>query len=317
MKTLNILATILFSLFSLNFCDDAEWSLNDVAVKVLGQSGKIQIAKNYTSGNETNLETVTINFSALREKDKDGNDVGTTGSVKHSFNTFATLDFVVNPFQEGKFQNLTVFSTTLTASDIIGDKIGTFVATVLVFNETGVIETGTNETANVHAGALKFTVDVKDWQFCDGTVEEPADSPAICQKGQDRETGAFLDFELEIKGQKEANRSLNSNSTYQLGNSEFVLSNYVKLDDGEYTKLPENYPAYERQGEKDIFTFRFPVFKTSASYDPLVVMNSAEEESSNTWLIIGIVVGIVAIGVVIFFVLKCFSSGRKSETLMP
>lgn len=316
MKTLNILATILFSLFSLNFCDDADLSLNDVAVKVLGQSGKIQIVKNYTTGNETKLETVTINFSALREKDKDGNDVGTTGPVKHSFNNFATLNFVVDPVQEGKVQNLTVLSTTLTASKIIGDKIGTFVAKVLVFNETGVIETGTNETAKVNAGALKFTVDVKDWQFCDGTVEDP-DSPAICEKGQDRETGAFLDFELEIKGQKEANRSLNSNSTYQLGNSEFVLSNYVKLDDGEYTKLPENYPAYERQGEKDIFTFRFPLFKTSASYDPLVVMNSAEEESSSTWLIIGIVVGIVAIGVVIFFVLKCFGSGRKSETLMP
>ena len=315
MKTLNILATILFSLFSLNFCDDADLLLNDVAVKVLGQSGKIQIVKNYTTGNETKLETVTINFSALREKDKDGNDVGTTGPVKHSFNNFTELNFTVDPVQIGNVLNLTAISTTLTATDIIGNKIGTFVAKVVVFNETGVIETGTNETVKVNAGTLKFTVDVKDWQFCDGAVNDTAS--AICVKGDERETGAFLDFELEIKGQKEANRSLNSNSTYQLGNSDFVLSNYVKLDDGDFTKLPENYPAYERQGEKDIFTFRFPLFKTSASYDPLVVMNSAEEESSSTWLIIGIVVGIVAIGVVIFFVLKCFGSGRKSETLMP
>jgi len=316
MKTLNILATILFSLFSLNFCDDADLSLNDVAVKVLGQSGKIQIAKNYTNGNETTLETVTINFSALRERDANGADVGTTGKVKHSFNNFATFNFVVEPVQVGKFQNLTVLSTTLTASNIVNDTQGTFVAKVLVFNETGVIETGINETAKVNAGALKFTVDVNDWPFCDGTVEDQ-ESLAFCQKGQDRETGAFLDFELEIKGQLQANKSLNSNSTYQLGNSDFVLSNYVKLDGDDYTQLPENYPAYERQGEKDVFTFRFPLFKTSASYDPLVVMNSVEEKSSNTWLVIGIVVGIVAIGVVIFFVLKCFNSGRKSETLMP
>jgi hypothetical protein len=317
MKTLNILATILFSLFSLNFCDDADLLLNDVAVKVLGQSGKIQIVKNYTSGNETNLETVTINFSALREKDENGTEVGYNGRVNHTFNNFAELNFTVGPVQEEKFQNLKVLSANLLAY-LTDEANAEVMVRVDVFNETGVIETGViengrKETTKVKAGDVKFTFSIIKWWFCDGSVDNPI-MRQFCRRGDSTETGAYLDFELEIKGQKAANRSLNSNSIYQLGNSELVLFNYVIIDDDKYTKLPENYPAYER--EKDIFTIRFPKFRYSASSDFLVVMNSAEKESSlKTWLIIGIVVVTVVIAVVIFrFGLKCFKSGRKSET---
>jgi hypothetical protein len=316
MNKLRILAIIFISLFSLSFCGDAELEFKNVTVKVLGHSGKIQIAKNYSNGNTTTEETVTINFSALKERDAQGNEVGKTGSVKHSFNNFAQLDFAVSEVVETKFQNLTVFSTTLKASKIVKDET-TFTGSVLIFAQDGEIVTGINETAKVTAGAIKFSVDVEAWPFCDDKID-PCEGPTCCQKGNQREAGAYLDFELEIKGQKEANKSLDSNSTYHLGNSDFILSEYIKVDGEEFSKLPVNYPVYEKQGEKDIFTFRFPVFKSSVSYDPLVVMNPEEkEESSNAWLVIGIVVGIVAIAVVVFLVIRCFNSGRKSETLMP
>ncbi len=301
----------------MNVCDDSDVvSVSGVSVKVLGQSGKLVITKNITNGNTTTEESVTVNFSSLIERDNEGNEVGQSGQVKHSFNNFAQLNFTVSNFTEEKYQNLTVFKTSLTASEIVAADTN-FTGTFYVFTEGGDIQTGKNETTKVAPGAVKFSVDVNNWPFCQSHNETDAcEEPTCCQKGQDFEVGSYLDFDLQIKGGISANNT--GNNTYDLGNSHFILSQYVLLDEEQlYTQLPDNYPAYSKQGETDVFTFRFPRFSKSLSYDPVVIMNSGDQSSSsNIWLVVGIFVGIILLAIVVFMVVKCFKSERKQDQLM-
>lgn len=317
MNKLSILAIILLSLFSLNLCQDGDVAVNGVSVKLLGQSGKLVLTKNITSGNTTTEESVTVNFSSLSEKDENNAVVGKSGAIKHSFENFAQLDFTITNFTEGKFQNLTVYQTSFVAEKIVNPDT-TFTGTFYVFTQDGEITTGTNETTKVAPGVVKFSIDINKWPFCsntDATCDDQTDA-TCCKQGQNLEIGKYLDFALEIKGNKIINKT--ESSTYDLGNSNFILSRYAQLDAGDYTELPAGYPAYEKQGVSDVFTFRFPTFTQSASYDPVIIMNESDTtESSNTWLIIGVIVGIVAIAVVVFFVVKCFKNGSRDEKLMP
>jgi hypothetical protein len=315
MNKLSILAIILISLFSMNFCEDTDVSVNGVSVKALGQSGKLVLTKNITNGNTTTEESVTVNFSALRERDINGEIVGKAGKVKHSFENFAQLEFAVSNFTEAKYQNLSVHQASLVASDIVAEGTN-FTGTFYVFTQEGEITTGTNETVRVAPGAVKFSIDVVNWPFCsntNSTCDDQSDA-TCCVKGNVNEIGSFLDFELEIKGNKLVNQT--EGNTYDLGNSNFVLSNYSKLDGADFTQLPEGFPKYEKQGASDVFTFRFNKFEKSVSYDPVVLMN-ASDSSSNLWLIIGVIVGVIAIGVIVALVVKFFQNKKKEEKLMP
>lgn len=315
MNKLSIIAIILISLLSMNICQDSNVEFNSVNLKVLGQSGKIVLSKNFTTDNQTITEQVVIRFSSLTERDVMQNEVGQAGKVKHSFNNFAVLDFSVTNVTEQTYQNITVFQTSLKAVNIVQN--ASFTGSLLVFKEKGNITTGVNETEQVYPGALKFSVDIDNWVFCKKPENktEPCIEPTCCSKGNEFEEGSYLDFALEIKGQKDAN--VTGINSYDLGNSKFVLSSYVNVDNVP-TKLSEGFPKYEKQVVNDVFTFRFPKFEKNVSYDPLVVMKGIEDASktSNTFLIVGIIVGIVSILVVVFLVLKCFKNGRKKDSLM-
>ncbi len=62
-------------------------------VKILGHSGKFTVTR--TLGNISSWCMVTMD--ALRELDHQGQQVGTSGSVKHSINTFASQDVTFTP----------------------------------------------------------------------------------------------------------------------------------------------------------------------------------------------------------------------------
>lgn len=43
--------------------------------------------------------------------------------------------------------------------------------------------------------------------------------------------------------------------------------------------MPGNYPAFETQGNKQLFVFRFPTFLNRVVYDPTVYAGSADATS--------------------------------------
>jgi hypothetical protein len=292
MNKLSIVAIILISLFSMNFCQDIEVSINGVSVKALGQFGTLVLTKNITNGNTTTEESVTVNFASLKERDENGNEVGKAGKFLHSIENFAELQFAVSEFTEAIYQNLSVYKASLFASNVVVEETS-FTGTFYVFTQEGEITTGTNETVKVVPGAVKFSIDVVNWPFCsntDSTCDDQTDA-TCCLNENSIETGSFLDFELEIKGNRQAYDI--ENNIYDLGNSKLVLSNYYIPDEDDYTLLPEGFPKYEVRESYDVFTFRFNKFEKSVSYDPEVEMVNGFESSSNLWLIIGAIVGVI------------------------
>ena len=99
---MHYLGFFLCSLFFFQFClaADKEITMNGVTVKVLGQSGKVMVGK---SGEEI----VTMEMDKLVEYADDGaTEVGKSGKEKHSFNTFASLDFEFSKEKSIKYQGI-------------------------------------------------------------------------------------------------------------------------------------------------------------------------------------------------------------------
>lgn len=94
-----------------------------------------------------------------------------------------------------------------------------------------------------------------------------------CKSGQTVEVGSFLDFDLEISGNSPI-ENVNKND-YKFGtNTKLILSSMIKVDE-EWKSMAEGYPKVSSQGNKNVFTYRFPVFKSKALYDPVINWQSS------------------------------------------
>jgi hypothetical protein len=308
---------LIICLFSIYHQQDAEQTVDNVTLKILGHSGKMVINKTMITENSTETESITIRFGALKERNSNGEEVGKAGSIKHSFNNFAQLDFTISPLIEGTFQNLSVYQTKLTAKKIVVDDT-VFSGYVYIFKQNGTIETGENEKYDVKPGNIKFSVELENWPFC----QEEATCPGAtcCKNGNLYEVGSLIDFSLEMSGSKKEPTSKDSKS-FDLGNSQFILSAYVKADE-KWAKLSDGFPSYNRQGEADIFTLRFPKFEKKLNYDPIVAMELAEEpvepeKGSNFWKIVVIIVAVALVLVGAFLLYRYIRANGPKETLMP
>jgi hypothetical protein len=157
---------LFFISISLIICQETTQTVKGVAVKVHGKSGKISIfTNNSTNSSNTTTDEVTINFASLIERDVNGSEVGKTGPIKHSFENFAQMDFSVSPVEKITFQNLSAYCVNLTAYNVVTTN-NTFTGSVFIFNETGIINMGGNDTVQVNPGSVKFSVNIENWPFC-------------------------------------------------------------------------------------------------------------------------------------------------------
>jgi hypothetical protein len=307
MKTQTIISLLILSLFSLNLCDDQIATFNNVTVHALQASGQLLISY---AVNETNFDTVTVTLNSLSEKNQNGTVVG---GADHTVN-FSGLTFTVSNFTNGTLNNVSALLSDLTVTDFSKNQKAALDVKVYLFTEEGTITTG-DAKKTVKPGFVKFIYGVSNWQFCKN-LTTPCEGVNCCVKQEQNvtEVGSFLDLVFTVKGSKNATKE--NSLKFDLGNSDLTLSNFIQLDGGNFTKLTSSYPAYERTDNKDVFTVRIPTFEKTAVYDPYVEMDGLKKPS-NVWLVVGIIVGIVAIAVVVFAVLKCFKNGSKSEPLMP
>ena len=225
---------------------------------MLGQSGKMTL----TNG----PNTITVAMDNIYELDAEGNQIGNGGppAGKHSLQTFAPVDFTINdtPRRTGEFgvpADGIDFSTTLVGG------AANLLVTTFIFLHNGVIRPTANESWTVAGGTVKFSIQVSSWPFCSGEAGNP------CQG----DTGAFLEFGMEIKGSADASlpdgekRFTLATDAASGNNITLELSDEVLLD-GQWVTMPTGYPKIEVQGSKQLFKFRMPRFTTSALYDPVI-----------------------------------------------
>lgn len=149
------------------------------------------------------------------------------------------------------------FSTTIGGKS---EKIGKLDLVTYILKSSGTIGTST-ESWDVRANDVKFNIVLSEWSWCG------------CKKGQTNQVGAFIDVDVEIKGRGGAPKQTGGNKTYDMGGTPLQLSNQI-LADGKWVSMPAGYPKLTLKGSKAIFTFRFPRFTTSATYDPIIGMSS-------------------------------------------
>eukprot|EP00450_Noctiluca_scintillans_P006922 CAMPEP_0194481062 /NCGR_PEP_ID=MMETSP0253-20130528/3656_1 /TAXON_ID=2966 /ORGANISM="Noctiluca scintillans" /LENGTH=639 /DNA_ID=CAMNT_0039320525 /DNA_START=154 /DNA_END=2073 /DNA_ORIENTATION=- len=234
-----------------------------IAVDVLGQSGKFTLYKE-ALGKSADPDAVTVTMSGLYELDEDGEEVGTSGSTKHSINTFAAQDFTVEDAVEtsidGVPASLIKFSSSVST-------IGQITVDTWVIESSGTVGPP-NETWSVIPGDIKWSITLSDWTWCG------------CSQGNQDQVGEYVDIEIEIKGS--GGDASGSGKTFDLGGGVGLeLSDQVLVDDA-WMSMPEGFPLVSDKGNGQVFTFRFPKFTTSAVYDPLFTTGTLSSTTTNS-----------------------------------
>lgn len=234
----------LFLIFFTSYANEYEYTQFGTNLKVLGQSGKVSIARGD--------KKVQFQVDYISEVDENGFEVGKTGNNKHSINTMATQSFIFDNIKETSFQNVTTHEFSF-RTDING--IGKLKVDTIFIAEAGSLGTET-ETWKVSSGDVKFNIELSDWTFC----------PTSCSGG----TAKYIDLGIEIKGNKRENKG---NQTIDIGDATVELSNRVNVD-GVEIFMPAGYPKIETKGLKQLFMFRFPTFQNKLIYDPVIQLTS-------------------------------------------
>ena len=240
---------------------------------VLGSSGKFAVSTRHT-------ETV-IQIDSLYEIDANGNPVGTSGSSKHSLQTFASQEFVFgSPYEapydttvggDGIGPNASILPFMSTVSDDVGQiDLKTF-----IFREPGTVTTdgSEEETLGVATGDFKWNIKLSDWSFCGVDVE--------CKQGQTQQVGAGVDVTVEIKGSGNAIESSDGRKVELGGGIEVFVSKMLYCDD-EWIPMESGYPLFTVQGSKQLWTIRLPKFNSSCTYDPLLNSGAVLAEEAAT-----------------------------------
>ena len=191
---------------------DSDASVDNIHVKVLGRSGKIQLGNQPNPSSDPNR--ITIEFSELKEKLADGSDIKDN---KHKFNNFAKTDFEFTPPVDAIFMNSTQVRT-FTFNSTLNDDGATLETVIYIFKEDGNITLG-DESTLVQKGNMKFSTTIKNWGFCGQS------GVASCTQTQ---VGEFLDFGIIIKGKGTPKKKSNAEKKgdadeYELGEGSAVL----------------------------------------------------------------------------------------------
>lgn len=184
--------------------EDKSVTVGDITTKVKGQSGKILI---YKGMNESN--GVTVTYDAIEEIGTDQNKI-----QSHSYNNFASLTFTFSSPENDTYPNSNVSVTQFTfqASIDVDGGPATLKSYVYIFTSGGNITVDGNEI-EVKEGDMKFNAEIQDWPFCD-----------TCTHGNKQLTGMYLDFSVEIKGQKEPNKTDDETGAFDLGDGATVIT---------------------------------------------------------------------------------------------
>ena len=251
---------------SLSMAPSSSPTAYEVGFDILGQSGKFKVS--------TRRSNVTVAIDSLHEIDANGDPVGTSGSSKHSIQTFASQEFVFdNPYESPYGGEGGPMTSILPFASSVSD-IGTIQVETFIFKEDGSITTdgSPEETANIAVNDFKFNVKLSDWSFCGVGVD--------CKKGQAFETGDGILVNIEIKGTSDDNLVGSGLRSYELGGGIEMFVSKMLFCDGEWIHMESGYPLFAVQGSKQLMTVKVPRFNSSCIYDPLLNTGAVLKEEA-------------------------------------
>jgi len=250
---------------------EPEITAGGVSIRILGQSGKFRMFSTDAGQNDPNR--VTIELDSLTELDANGNSVGSSGQERHSIQTFANQDFTFLPLIENHMMgvNNAVTANKLSFQSPVST-VGNISVDTFIMRSRGFVGPEFEEWS-VGVGDVKFNINFPDWKWC-------GDEGSNCRRN---EVGEFLELKIKIKGAaSEVTLVEGTLNTYFLGgDANLTLTGKVVLD-GVQGQMPDGFPSLSMQGNSQIFTFRFPKFTASASYDPLLSQGWVEETDDST-----------------------------------
>lgn len=238
-------------------------------LKVLGQSGKVDITRNG--------KVITMEFDSMVEKDTNGDEVGMTGSLstKHGVKSFATQNFQFSELSTVEYKNVSMETFSFTSSI---NTIGELKVDIFIVNKNGTIKNG-DESFNVVEGDVKWNIVIPRWTF--------------------GASGAYIDLDIEIKD-KNGTTVSGSFEDYNVGDSQLQMSKNV-FRDGTYKSMPLSFPKLKKIGSKKVFSFRFEKFTSNMTYDPVFAFTEKREPSRvSVWGLIEIVV-VIMVCIAVFF----------------
>lgn len=286
--------TTVFLLIGIACCASAanqKVTSGDVIVEILGQSGKMKIwrpsSTTQVSDNATDVKPITIFLDSLTEVDQNGNPVGTSGSSKHSFNTFASQDFTFSSIKNGNLPHSNITVSYVDFQSQLSGLNSIVKLTVYIVKEDGEFVLG-NDTIEVKKGEVKFSIELSNWSWCG------------CSKGQVTEVGAFVDVELTVqlhgsqKVTEDTDDDDKGSKKFTFGEGQNMITPKTISIDGSYVTFPTGYPKFALKGNKNSFTFRFEKFTSKALYDPTINAGELEDHDGGASVVASLLTIIVA-----------------------
>ena len=311
MRSLKALAIFLISLFHQSICQNIVQIYKDLSLTVQGECGLFVISVNYTINGNQATDTVTAKLNSLVEKDSNGIAIE---DLNHTFTDFCGLNFTTVEYSQNLWNNTNFVIQS--SANITSRASAAITVYAVLFTVDGIIETGANETVQFKPGYVKFAYEIDNWPFCTNSLEN-CQGINCCLQGNGTQIGAYLDLSFEVQGNQ--NATSQDNLTYDLGNSDLILSRFALTDNDDTPQLMPNDPLFQSQGNSNssVFTVRLPAFNSMGVYDPFVSMKNIDRSNSSryTGLIIGIIAVIIAL-LLAFFVFRYFRRSKIQENLI-
>eukprot|EP00750_Incisomonas_marina_P017151 INCI19907.1.p1 GENE.INCI19907.1~~INCI19907.1.p1 ORF type:complete len:300 (+),score=72.24 INCI19907.1:364-1263(+) len=214
----------------------------ETEVNIQGQSGGFQV-----SDTDGAFETVQVRLKGVQELDDQGEAVGTSGSVKHSVNSFASQTFTTDIVTNSSYGGLN--ATRISYDITLDNNIGNILVDTYLFTEAGNITLVNSDDEvvevfeDVEVGTVKFNVAVTDWNWC-------GNQGYSCSQGQTDQVGDALKLTFTVKqgtgedddeeaGTQDEDTSEDGPKQVQVGNAVLTLSDYISYDNGAtFEELP-------------------------------------------------------------------------------
>ena len=267
--------TMLMALAAVGLSDVSVSGPNGEYFNVLGKSGKIDMGL-------SNSTYVTIRMSAVVERDDQGDSVGKSGQVKHTFNNFASQDFSFGDLASGEWGGAGGVSYVMVPSEsqLFGDT--NITVHVFMFTEDGTVTDGSNQF-DVSAGTFKFSYYVSNWPFCTLSGNGGnADDYTLCTKGGSEEVGDTLDLTITIDstGLGDSSTSEEAESTDIVwGDGSVLISPQEYRVDETLMTMTDGFPSVETVNETTTIVYRFDRFDGVLYYDPVMGFSNGTNTS--------------------------------------
>ena len=217
--------------------------VGDFTAKILGRSGKMTIGRG--ANPDTDADRIQVTFDEIKEIDSSGAAVGISGATKHTFNTFASLDFNFSSIRDDTFGGLSAKRVDFSAS--IGSVSALLTVNVYIFKEKGEINVD-GEKSSVEIGSVKFNIQLVGWDFCG--------NPGItCNKEGKNEIGDGIQFVISVQGKGSAQKRPDNDRNKRTDGDEYDMGGNAALILSKKVIINHNFSGFSGRARKNPSTF--------------------------------------------------------------